>query len=80
MRCRKTLCYLRKRLIEPLEERRRQEAEQRQREALERGLAEGRAETHAVWEAWNERRMEAKANGEPFNEPPPGTSSNGDEK
>ena len=56
--------YLRKRLIEPLEERRRQEAEQRQREAKEKGLAEGRAEgraagraeaeaeVQAAWEAW----------------------------
>jgi len=71
--------YLRKRLIEPLEERRRQEAEQRQREARERGLAEGRAEgeaqTQAAWEAWNERRVAAEASGEPFDEPPPGTSS-----
>ena len=67
--------YLRKRLIEPLEERRRQEAEQRQREARERGLAQGRAENQAAWEAWNERRMAAEANGEPFDEPPPGTSS-----
>ena len=74
--------YLRKRLIEPLEERRRQEAEQRQREARERGLAEGRAEgraegeaqTQAAWEAWNERRVAAEARSEPFDEPPPGTS------
>ena len=75
--------YLRKRLIEPLEERRRQEAEQRQREARERGLAEGRAEgeaqTQAAWEAWNERRMAAEASGEPFDEPPPGISSTEEE-
>ena len=67
--------YLRKRLIEPLEERRRQEAEQRQREARERGLAEGRAEgeaqRQAEWVAWNERRMAAEAGGQPFDEPPP---------
>ena len=75
--------YLRKKLIEPLEERRRQEAEQRQREARERGLAEGRAEgraagraegeaqNQAAWEAWNERRLAAEARGEPFGEPPP---------
>ena len=73
--------YLRKRLIEPLEERRRQEAEQRQREARERGLAEGRAEgqaqNQAAWESWNERRIAAEASGEPFDEPPPRTSSNG---
>ena len=59
--------YLRKKLIEPLEERRRQEAEQRQREAR----AEGQAQTQAAWEAWNKRRLAAEANGEPFDEPPP---------
>ena len=37
--------YLRKKLIEPLEERRRQEAEQRRQQAR----AEGSAETHAAW-------------------------------
>ena len=67
--------YLRKKLIEPLEERRRQEAEQRQREAQERGRAEGEAQTQAAWEAWNERRVAAEERGEPFEEPPPGTSS-----
>ena len=24
-----------------------------------------------VWDAWNQRRMQAEANGEPFTEPPP---------
>ena len=86
--------YLRKKLIEPLEERRRQEAEQRRQQAREEGLAAGRAEgrtegraegrtegraegeaqTQAAWEAWNERRIAAEASGEPFDEPPPGTS------
>ena len=28
-------------------------------------------EAHQAWEAWNERRLQAEANGEPFNEPPP---------
>ena len=63
--------YLRKRLIEPLEERRRKEAEQRQQEAR----AEGRAEKQTEWLSWNRRRIAAEAAGEPFDEPPPGTSS-----
>ena len=62
--------YLRKKLIEPLEERRRQEAEQRENEAR----AQGQAQTQAAWEAWNERRMVAESSGEPFDEPPPGAS------
>lgn len=70
--------YLRKRLIEPLEERRRQEAQQRekeaerrQREALEKGRAQGEAQVQAAWEAWNERRLAAEQAGQPFDEPPP---------
>ncbi len=31
----------------------------------------GRAEQQKEWEAWNERRLEAEANGQPFDEPPP---------
>ena len=63
--------YLRKKLIEPLEEKRRLEAERLREEAI----AEGEARNQAAWEAWNERRMAAEADGEPFDEPPPGTSS-----
>ena len=36
-----------------------------------RGEASGRAAMHAEWEVWNQRRMDAEAKGEPFNEPPP---------
>ena len=35
------------------------------------GIAEGRAEIAAEVAAWNERRLAAEANGEPFREPPP---------
>ena len=34
--------------------------------------AEERAKEVAAWEAWNERRLQAEARGEPFNEPAPG--------
>lgn len=37
----------------------------------ERRRAEGRAEADRDWEAWNQRRIEAEARGEPFTEPPP---------
>ena len=78
--------YLRKKLIEPLEEKRRLEAERRREETEQRrqrvreegvaeGRAEGRAESQAEWEAWNERRMAAEANGEPFDERPPGSAA-----
>ena len=52
--------YLRQKLQERLKEKRRAE-----------GYAEGRAEGHAIWRDWNARREKAKANGEPFDEPPP---------
>ena len=35
------------------------------------GRAEGRAATDALWRAWNGRRLDALAKGEPFTEPPP---------
>ena len=75
--------YLKKRLIEPLEERRRLEAQrlrdQARTEGHAEGHAQGRAEGHAegearrqaAWVAWNGRRLAAEARGEPFDEPPP---------
>ena len=62
--------YIEERWLNPLKERRRREAEERREQAR----AEGAAQTQAAWEAWNERRMAAEADGEPFDEPPPGTS------
>ena len=35
------------------------------------GRVEGRVEKQALWEAWNNRRLEAEALGEPFDEPTP---------
>ena len=63
--------YLREKLIEPLEEHRRQEAQRRE----QRARAEGEARNQAVWVARNERRLAAETSGEPFEEAPPGTSS-----
>ena len=37
------------------------------------GRAEGRAKRHAEWKSWNERRLQAEARGEPFDEPSPGS-------
>ena len=45
--------------------------ERQMAETLAAGKAEGRVETNALWRAWNGRRMEAVAKGEPFDEPPP---------
>ena len=38
------------------------------------GRVRGRAEINDLWRAWNERRLDAVAKGEPFDEPPPDVS------
>lgn len=40
-------------------------------EGLNEGLDRGRNEVQQQWRAWNTRRLNAEANGEPFDEPPP---------
>ena len=40
-------------------------------EGIAKGIAEGVAERDRQWAAWNNRRIEAEAKGEPFHEPPP---------
>ena len=43
-------------------------------EGFAQGLAEGRAKDKAIiaeWKRWNARRLDFKARGEPFDEPPP---------
>jgi hypothetical protein len=35
------------------------------------GRQEGIEQERRAWEAWNQRRMQAEANGEPFDEAPP---------
>ena len=47
-------------------------------QGIEQGLEQGIATAYRQWQAWNTRRMEAEAKGEPFNEPPPTPPKNGD--
>ena len=49
-------------------------AELRKRLWQEEAREEGREETQRAWEAWNERRIAAERDGEPFTEPPPSRS------
>jgi hypothetical protein len=69
--------YLEEKLLKPLREKRRMEREQwiaqRQAEGLAQGRAQGRADNQKIWEAWNQRRLEASERGEPFDEPTPTT-------
>ena len=45
--------------------------ERRLRRAEERGRAQGEERANRRWVEWNQRREEAEATGEPFNEPLP---------
>ena len=45
--------------------------ERRVAEATADVTAKVTAEIHSAWSQWNRRRLEAEANGEPFDEPPP---------
>lgn len=40
----------------------------------EEGREEGQNQTQAQWQAWNQRRLDAEANNQPFDEPPPASS------
>ena len=42
------------------------------------GKAEGELTRHMKWDSWNRRRMEAEAQGIPFNEPPPSSPNEND--
>ena len=66
--------YLDSKLVEPI---RRQLRE----EGREEGKAIGEERANQRWEAWNRRRLEAEAKGEPFDEPlPKKEHTNGKEK
>ena len=43
----------------------------RAEKAEKRGRARGIAQERAKWQAWNQRRLAAEADGRPFTEPPP---------
>ena len=40
-------------------------------EGIAEGMAEGEQVAHEAWTVWNEKRLDAEARGEPFDEPPP---------
>ena len=42
------------------------------------GIEQGKTEAYQQWQAWNARRVEAEAKGEPFDEPPPTLPQNGE--
>ena len=46
-------------------------------EAVAQAVGEGRGEAHRQWTEWLQRKVEAEAAGEPFDQPPPDIGSNG---
>ena len=42
---------------------------------LRKRYMQGQTDTHKQWEAWNNRRLAAEAEGRPFDEPPPSPPS-----
>ena len=64
----------RKGLDQGLEQGREQGLEQGLKQGLEQGIEQGRAEVRAELEAWYARMEDARARGEPFDEPPPGVN------
>ena len=46
-------------------------------EEVAQAVDEGRGEAHRQWSEWLQRKMEAEAKGELFEEPPPSSNSNG---
>ncbi len=73
-----TAKYLTDNFLEPWREKRREKlraegrAEERSKWAEERSKWN---EERRKWISWNSRRLEAKANGVPFDEPPPASDS-----
>ena len=67
----RSLMVIARRLEEGLERLREQRREEGRAEGRVEGLEEGLARADSGWEAWNQRRLEAEARGEPFTEPPP---------
>jgi hypothetical protein len=52
-------------------ERQREELQRQREERHRKWHEEGREEANAAWEAWNQRRLDAVADSQPFDEPPP---------
>ena len=49
---------------------------ERLKRKIKEAKAEGKAEERSLWEEWNNRRLEAEAKGDEFNEPPPNETQN----
>ncbi len=45
--------------------------EQGREEGVAEGITRGHTEADAAWREWNDRRLAAEADGQPFREPPP---------
>ena len=62
---------LAERLEEWFERRKEKQIAEAEQKARVEGREEARTEIMALWQAWNERRVEAERQGKTFDEPPP---------
>ena len=67
---------LAERLEEWFEKRKQKQIAKAVAEAVAETEGKTRAEIMALWQAWNERRVEAERQGVPFDEPPPSAHGN----
>ena len=64
--------YLDRKFVEPIRERLREEGrEEARKQRREEAKKDGARREHERWVAWNQRRLDAEARGEPFDEPTP---------
>ena len=74
--------YIEERYLNPLKKKRIKREQEAMKEAMQKvreaGHKAGSTVTNARWGVWNERRLAAEANGEPFDEPTPATLRNRD--
>ncbi len=67
--------YIEERYLNPLRKKRIKREQEAMKKVSEESHERGSAEANARWEAWNERRLAATANGEPFDETTPSHTS-----
>ena len=64
--------FLKRRYEAGLQDGRAEGREEGRDQGRDEGIQAGRRETQQRWQEWNQRRLEAQARGEEFEEPPPG--------
>ena len=70
---------LSEKMYEDLQRTKKERHEKSRKEGFKEGLEEGREEVYGEVDRWNQRRLEAAAKGEPFDEHPPARDDRSDD-